>query len=184
MVPIRSDRVIFEGDMGDQPPVTQEDHAADDPDLRMEYSEIVNNLRGGVATLWDAFKTYFTVIGLLFAGCGFLLSGKSPFGRASVSASLVIALAGFAITLLGGRGVQRIVAYQRAFIDRGLKLETVVRAELFKISDVTWKSAKYFGSDGLTYLVFGLFGVAWILIAGYCLGCLCGLGGCPTSSCT
>jgi hypothetical protein len=157
--------------MNDQQPGTAETthSASDDPDVRMEYAGILENLRLGVTTLWDAFKTYFTVIGLLFAGSGVMLAKDSPFERTlSIWASLVIAFAGLAITLLAGLGVNRIVAYQRQFIERGIVLEVQVRSKLLQTSGHVWDKAPRTGATQLTYIVFGIFALAWVALGAYC----------------
>jgi hypothetical protein len=163
-------------DSGD-PSVIQPD------DLRLEYAELGNNLRAGMVVLWEAFKTYFTIAALLFAGCGFLLSSQSPFAvRTSMGACLFVAVAGLAITVLGARGMRRILAYQRAFIARGRRIEATMHTKLFAVSNRTWRRSGILGSDNLTYAVFALFALGWLIIAVICVACLV-FKSCPTPVC-
>jgi hypothetical protein len=135
-----------------------------------EYTELWNNLRAGVTVLWEAFKTYFTVVGFLFTACGVLLSQQPLFERrTSALASFVISLAGLLITFLAARGIRRIILYQRTFLDRGLKVEKDVGGQLFSVADRAWRDSTLPGSDWLTYLVFGVFGASWVLLAAICI---------------
>lgn len=153
-------------------------------DRKLAYAEIGNHLRAGVVTLWDAFKTYFTITALLFAGCGFLLSSVSPFGaQASTWVSLLVCLGGILITVLAVGGMVRILAYQKAFIERGQALEKPMGTGVYDAASRIWGSVTWSGSDRLTYLVFGIFGVAWFVLGVICVGCLVDKTYCPAPVC-
>src|SRR5262249_26474266 len=126
----------------------------------------------------------FTISALLFGGAGFLLSTKSLFSRPfSVSAALGISIAGVIITVLGGFGIGRIIAYQRAFLDRGLEVEGMLGTELIKTSKRVWDRASQLSAVGLTKAVFCVFGLGWVLLAADCLLCLLWSRGCPSVGC-
>lgn len=149
----------------------------DDAHARAEHAELVSNLRSGVTVLWDAFKTYFTVIALLFTASALFLSKQSIFTPSwSVGICLAISIGGIAITALALKGVERIICYQRLFLARGLALERGrrVRSRVLGTSRRAWRHTKWFGSDQLTALVLGGFGLMWAALAAYCVLCFMG----------
>src|SRR6187551_1863635 len=124
---------------------TEQDSLFNAEDRRAAFTELSENLRAGVTVLWDAFKTYFTIAALLFAGVGLLLSSQSPFAPTfSRWVALAISVAAVLITVLGGLGVFRILAYQRKFIDRGLIIEADMKTSVFEVSDEVWKASGLF----------------------------------------
>lgn len=162
---------------------TGQDSLFDADDRRAAFTELSENLRAGVTVLWDAFKTYFTIAALLFAGVGFLLSSQSPFAPTfSRWVALAISVAAVLITILGGVGVLRILAYQRKFIDRGLIIEADMKTSVFDVSDEVWKASGLFGSDKLTFAVFFIFAAAWLALGGICLACIANSASCPAST--
>jgi hypothetical protein len=152
-----------------------DDGAPNDPNAlataRIEFVEIANNLRAGVTVLWDAFKTYFTISGAMFAGFGFLQSTTLPFPRVvSLGVSSFIAVGGFVVTILACFGIARIIEYQRKFLERGAAVESQLGTQLMDASGAVWKAHNWIGADKLTYIVFSIFAVPWLLAAIYCYG--------------
>ena len=161
-------------------------------DLRLEYEQVAENLRGGVTILWEAFKTYFTLAGLLFGIVGFPYGGDPPWFAESERAWLTLAtgLIGLTISRLAALGIKRIIAYQRAFILRGRALEQAIglspglmeqTRQIFEHGSSLDQSEKRElrptpGSDSLTYIVFALFAIGFAVAIGNAIYVLCDLG--------
>jgi|GEM_PF-6961378 len=133
----------------------------------LEYEQIAENLRAGVTVLWDAFKTYFTVIGLMLAACAFLLSKESGLDpHFSAGMTIVVSVLASVITFLARKAILQLVDYQRAFLLRGKKLERVMKTRTMRAAGRLF-FAKKTGFVALTLWVFWCFLLPWFLLIGW-----------------
>jgi hypothetical protein len=133
---------------------------------RAEYDQLWQNLRAGVTILWEAFKTYFTVIGLLFAALGFFQGSKVPPGERYLF-SVMLSIAGWVITDQAAPGITRILQYQKQFLDRAKEIEQELSSAVSTQAFELFTKPSEETADKLTFKVFSYFKVGWLVAACY-----------------
>jgi hypothetical protein len=138
--------------------------------LREEYGQVGDYIRTGTSVIWDAFKTYFTVIALMFAAYGYLAWGEGKLhGTPRGIVLTCISLAGAVVTGLAGVAILRIDAYLGELLRRGVVVEKLLSDSDGGVTSLLsrkWSNAPRLNASTMTLAVFWVFAVAWV-VAGF-----------------
>ena len=149
----------IEGEMPDDQelPMVRDDDALQ----QTEYEQVSEGIRHSVTICWEAFKTYFLVIGLLFGG--YYYAEKEGTAGLRSAAGFAFPIAALLITGLAGLAISRIMAYETLLLEQGARIEKACRKRGY-LTQARLVHEAGFGLDQLTMLVYIIFLVAWAII--------------------